>query len=43
MNWARVEAASIFLPYLQIDTVDTQKTHKLAELGVGRFEAVGEG
>ena len=28
------------MPYLQIDTVDTQKTHKLVELGVGRFEVV---
>ena len=36
---ARVEAASIFFPYLQIDTVDTQKTHK--ELGASRFEMVG--
>lgn len=37
LNWVLVEAASIFLPYLQIDNVDTRKTHKFVELAAGKF------
>jgi len=40
LNLVRVEAASIFLPYLEIDIADTQKTHKPAGAG-GRFEMGG--